>query len=96
MIDTDEEMQRKRKDRRKWFNERVQEKKNNLLTENASDVLLRMQSKFDELHLIDGIFDLIFDEMLILMAQEEVLNVECVTGVVTDEQIKEWLLTNGL
>jgi hypothetical protein len=81
------------KNRRELFKHKVQETKNNLLTENASDVLLRMQFKFDELHLIfDGIFDLTFDEVLILIAQEEVLGVECVNGVVTDEQIKEWIL----
>ena len=84
-----EEIQRKRKHMRELFNHKVQETKNNLLTDSAEDILFQMQFQYD--YREGGIIDLTFDELLTEIAQKKVLGIDCVDGRVTDEHIKEWI-----
>ncbi len=74
---------------RKLFNHKVQETKNNLLTESAEDILFQMQFQYD--YRTGGIIDLTFDELLTEIAQKKVLGIDCVDGSVTDLDLEEWI-----
>ena len=74
---------------RKLFNHKVQETKNNLLTESAEDILFQME--FQHQHRTGGIIDLTFDELLTEIAQKKVLGIDCVDGSVTDLDLEEWI-----